>query len=178
MSIARDYLERIEIGVLESPAGQRGLAWYRRLPDREQFLLQVMSIALVGLCVIALLAVPSSHFLLNAASAYERANTDRQWLEANEEKAVKVAAMQGRPVDANSLVSTSVASAKRFGLEFRRYEPTADGDLRIWMEHATFDSVVGWIADLSKSHQLNIDSITVSPEPATGKVNVRLEIKG
>ena len=88
------------------------------------------------------------------------------------------AAAEGKPRDTNSLTSTAVSSASAFGLEFRRYEPTADGDLRIWLEQASFDKLVGWLQDMSSRHQLHIDTISISPESSKGLVNVRLEIKG
>ncbi len=178
MAVIRDAVERLEIRVLESTLGQRALAWHRRLPDRDQFLFNSVAIALAALLIVLTVLLPSTRFALNSISAYQQARGDLQWLQANEQGALKAAAAAAKPVDANSMVSTAVSSAQAFGLEFRRYEPTADGDLRIWLEQASFDSLVAWLQDMANRHQLDVDSLTVSPGSDSGLVNVRLEIKG
>jgi general secretion pathway protein M len=178
MTLLKDYLERVEIRLLESTLGQRVLAWHRRLPDREQFLFNGFVVLALALLIVAMLLLPAGRYAVNSVSGYQQARDDYRWLQANEKAALKAAAAVAKPVDANSLLSTAVSSARAFGLEFRRYEPTADGDLRIWLEKARFESLVGWLQDIALRHQLNVDSITVSPEAGNGLVNVRLEIKG
>ena len=178
MQLLKDYLERVEIRVLESTLGQRTLAWYRRLPDREQFLFNLMVLGLLALMFVVVVLLPASRYAIDSVSAYQQAQDDYQWLLANEQGALQAAAVDGKPRDTNSLTSTVVSSAQAFGLEFRRYEPTADGDLRIWLEQASFDNLVGWLQDMANRHQLSVDNITISPESNNGLVNVRLEIKG
>jgi general secretion pathway protein M len=179
MTLVKDSIERLEIRVLESTLGQRALAWYRRLPDRDQFLFNILSVCGLALLIIVSLLLPASRYAINSVNAYQQARGDYQWLLDNEQAALKVAAASAKPVDANSLLSTAESSAQAFGLEFKRYEPTADGDLRIWLEKAQFESLVSWLQDIASRYQLNVDSIAVSPEANhNGLVNVRLEIKG
>ncbi len=174
----KDHIERFEIRLLESTFGQRCLAWYRRLPDRDQLLFNLLlGLAIVAVIVIAVL-LPSARYALSSVGDYQQARDDLQWLRANEHAAIKVANADSNPVDANSLLSMSVASAKEFGIKFRRYEPTADGDLRIWLEKVPFDKLVGWVQAIAGRHQLNVDNMTVSPEAGNGLVNARLEVKG
>jgi general secretion pathway protein M len=178
MTLVKDYLERVEIRVLESTLGQRALAWYRRLPDRDQFLFNSCLVLVLALIIVVTLLLPAGRYAVNSVSAYQQARDDYQWLQTNEQAALKAAAASAEPADANSLLSTAVSSAQAFGLEFSRYEPTADGDLRIWLDKARFESLVGWLQDIAVRHQLNVDTLTVSPEADNGLVNVRLEIKG
>ncbi len=178
MTWVKDYVERVEIRILESTLGQRALAWYRRLPDRDQFLFNCCLVLVLALIIVVALLLPAGRYAVNSVSAYQQARDDYQWLQANEQAALQAAAATAAPVDANSLLSTAVSSAQAFGLEFRRYEPTADGDLRIWLDNARFESLVGWLQDIALRYQLNVDTITVSPEGDNGLVNVRLEIKG
>lgn len=178
MTWLTDTIERLEIRILESTLGQRALAWYRRLPDRDQFMLQLLAVGCLALMIVGSLALPSSRYALHSLNAYQQARDDVQWLQANEGAARKIAATESRPVDANAMVSSAVNSAKQFGLQFHRYEPTADGDLRIWLEKASFNSLVAWLDALSSEHKLHVDNLTVSPEAVDGLVNARLEIKG
>lgn len=178
MILVTDYMERLEIRLLESTIGQKALAWYRRLPDREQSLFNLLAMSSLSILLIASLALPSSRFVLNAVSAYEQAREDITWMRAHEDSAQKIAAAESRPMDPNGMVTTAVSSAKAFDLKFRRYEPTADGDLRIWLEEVSFGQVVTWLQDLSNRHQLQVDTLTITPSAQAGQVDVRLEIKG
>jgi general secretion pathway protein M len=178
MSAIKDHIESIEIRLLESTFGQRSLAWYRRLPDRDQVLFKlVLGASLAALLIVALL-LPSANFALGSVRDYQQARDDHHWLRANEQGALKAANADARPADDNTLLAASVASAKEFNLKFRRYEPTADGDLRIWLEQAPFDDLLAWLQALAARHQLNVDNLTISPEANNGLVNARLEIKG
>lgn len=178
MLTIKDHLERFEIRLLESTLGQRCLAWYRRLPDRDQLLFNLVLGLTLAAAIVTLVLLPSARYASSSVSDYQQARDDIQWLRANEQAAMKVANADSNPVDANSLLSTSVSSAKEFGIKFRRYEPTADGDLRIWLEKVPFDKLVGWVQAIAGRHQLDVDSITVSPEGDNGLVNARLEVKG
>ncbi len=178
MSLFKDHMERLEIRLLESTIGQRCLAWYRRLPDRDQLLFNLlMGVTLVTLIVVAVV-LPAARYALASVSEYQTARDDMQWLQANEQAAMKIANADAKPIDANSLLSTTVASAREFGIKFRRYEPTADGELRIWLEKVSFDKLLSWVQAIAGRHQLNVDSITVSPEAESGLINARLEVKG
>jgi general secretion pathway protein M len=178
MLVLRDHIERLEIRLLESTLGQRCLAWYRRLPDRDQLLFNLLMGLTLAALVIVGAVLPSARYVLESVSDYQTARDDIEWLRANEKAALAIASADSSPVDANTLLSKTVASAKEFGIKFRRYEPTADGDLRIWLEKVPFDDLLGWIQAIAGRHQLNVDSITVSPESNSGLVNARMEVKG
>lgn len=178
MLALRDYIERFEIRLLESTVGQRCLAWYRRLPDRDQLLFNLSMGVTLALLVIIGVLLPSARYALESVSDYQTARDDIEWLRANEKAALVIASAASRPVDPNALLSTTVASAKEFGIKFRRYEPTADGDLRIWLEKVPFDELLSWIQAIAGRHQLHVDNITLSPEAESGLVNARMEVKG
>jgi hypothetical protein len=116
MLVLRDHIERLEIRLLESTVGQRCLAWYRRLPDRDQLLFNLLMGLTLAALVIVGAVLPSARYVLESVSDYQTARDDIEWLRANEKAALAIASADSSPVDANTLLSKTVASAKEFGI--------------------------------------------------------------
>lgn len=176
MRVVNDYLERLEILVLESPPGQRLLAWYRRLPDGDQRLVWGGGAVLLGALLVACLVVPAAGFAGAQLAAYRRADADYRWLLAQDEAARRVAASLARRGDVQALQRNLAASAQAHELALRRYQPVDESTLRVWLEQVAFEDLVSWIQGLA-DQQLQVAALSVTPAGRAGRVDVRLDLR-
>lgn len=177
MRLINETIERLEIGLLESPPGQRLLGWYRRLPDRDQSLVWSGGAALLVVLVLGAVVLPSVGFANAQLAAYRRADADFRWLLAQEDAARRAAAALARGGDLQALQNSLASSAQAHRLSLRRYQPIDQSNLRVWLEQVAFEDLVGWIQALATEHQLHVAALSVTPAAGGGRVDVRLDIR-
>jgi len=168
MSTFQLAFERCEILLLESSFGQHMLAAYRRLPDRDQRWVWVLSIAAGAALLLLLLLVPAGRYALGAMQAYQRANADYHWLLAHQEQAGQIAAVRRAAAERPDLQPTLLTSAKGSGVRIGRFESLADGGLRVWLEGANFVAAMTWIDNLRARYQLHVSRFEVDAKGSAG----------
>lgn len=178
MSFLSEYSERLEIRILESPPGQRALAWFRKLPDREQFFLKLGLALSIFLLVIASVVIPAFNFTAESVREYQHARDNLAWLHANETRAKQIAQSTRRHGDSGEMQQILVATAADFGLAFHRYEPSAKQGLRIWMSGVVFADVIRWLQHIHQQYQLDVLKLSISSEAVPSRVNVRVDVQG
>lgn len=177
MRMVNEALERLEILVLESPVGQRLLAWYRRLPDRDQAACRSVVMGALILLPLLTLVLPATRFALGQLSSYQQARADYQWFTAQETAARRAAASLARDGDTQQLQQQLAGAAEAHHLSLKRYQTVEDGSLRVWIESVAFDDLVHWVQVLADQHQLQLAALSVTPAAREGTVNVRMDIR-
>jgi type II secretory pathway component PulM len=71
------------------------------------------------------------------------------------------------------------SSARESGLgkSLSSSQPTADKGLRIRLDHVPFDALVAWLARLSQSHGVRVESAEIETAGEVGFVNAGLVLK-
>lgn len=157
-------------------------AWLAGLEPRERMLVLAAMGALVLLLVYALLLQPfySKHSKLRNSVAEQHQTL--QWMQQN---AATVRQLQGSGQAAStglagrSLLSVADASARSAGLgpALKRVEPEGSSGVRVWLDGAAFDSVIGWLDSMGRQYGVDIESVSFEQSGASGRVNVRLTLQ-
>jgi general secretion pathway protein M len=157
-------------------------AWLAGLEPRERMLVLVAMGVLVLLLVYAVLLQPfyNQHGKLRSSVAEQHETL--QWMQQN---AATVRQLQGSGQTAStglagrSLLSVADASARSAGLgpALKRVEPEGSSGVRVWMDGAVFDSVIGWLDSMGSQYGVDIESVTFEQSGAGGRVNVRLTLQ-
>jgi general secretion pathway protein M len=63
--------------------------------------------------------------------------------------------------------------ASGLGEHLQRLEPAADGSVRVWLNDASFDALVGWLGTLA-AQGTAVDALGVTPSGKPGVVNAQL----
>ena len=71
------------------------------------------------------------------------------------------------------------SSARESGLgkSLSSSQPTPDKGLRIRLDHVPFDALVAWLARLSQSHGVSVESAEIESAGEVGFVNAGLVLK-
>ena len=68
------------------------------------------------------------------------------------------------------------ARASGLGGNLKRNQPDGDGALRLRLEDASFDSLMGWLADLEAEHGIRVNTASFDQAGAEGRVNCSLRL--
>jgi general secretion pathway protein M len=84
-----------------------------------------------------------------------------------------------KPTSQESLLVVVDRAARESGLgsSLTNSEPSGPGRLRVRLEKAQFDILVGWLARLSEQHGIGVESATVDNAGAPGIVNAGLVLQ-
>lgn len=173
-----DYIEQLEVRLLESTAGQQLLARYRGLSDYEQ-LLAKSAIMVVSLLLIAsLLVLPPLGYVSRARAEYVDARNDFAWINVHAGAAHNAAVAHATGANSESLLKTVTVSAERHGIKLRRFSPSGEGTAQVRIDDINFDRLTGWLQELLQSGTVVLDKITISHGSKPHVVSASIELRG
>jgi len=155
-------------------------AWFEQLEARQRLVL-----ILAGLILVALILFVQVWEPLKEASALERERIAQQqarldWLVAVTPMARQLQQRrlaQQRDTD-QSLLVLADQSARAAGLAsaLTRIEPAGQAQVRVWLDNADFMRTMGWLQQLSSTHPIDVNQMSVDRAAAEGQVNVRVTL--
>jgi len=152
--------------------------WFGTLNERERGLVLIGAAAALVLLLIAVL-LPLQRAGIAADQRIERKRADLNWLRAAAPQLAGMDAQTPQP-PRESLVVLLDRSAREAGLEhaLTGSQPSGDGGMRVQLEQTSFDTLVGWVAQLVQRYGVRVDSAVIEPGNAAGLVNATLVLRG
>jgi len=152
--------------------------WYANLAERERRVVTLGAAAGVVLVLLAII-LPLNR---NIAQARQRITTKQGDLAFIQEATPQLAAAgpgTGEVATGESLVVLIDTSARESGIgkSLSSSQATADKGLRIRLENVPFDALVAWLARLTQSHGVRVESAEIEAAGEPGLVNAGLFLK-
>ena len=91
------------------------------------------------------------------------------------EAAGKIEWGQQPKVDSGSVISVVTGSGRKSGVEIKRFEPSGNNKLRVWLENVPFNNLVNWLDSLEKAMIFQYRNRN-RQSGSTGLVNGRLTL--
>ncbi len=154
---------------------------YGNLSSRDRIALQVLVVAL--LLVLCYLAIwkPAQHFKESARTDMNYFQNLVSWIKENQQQVKLAAQTKGQQAgtikNSQALVSAVSSKAKEHGLSLKRFEPSGDDKIRVWLEKSSFNNTVLWLQDMEKTYSIHVSQIGVERDQSGGLVNIRLTLK-
>jgi general secretion pathway protein M len=150
------------------------LAWYAGLQRREQRVVAVGGIAVAVLFLVLGILMPLQSAVSSAVRRNETKRQDLAWMQVN---APEIRAAGGQlPADTGEapvVLVDRVAREAGLASALRGTQPSGTG-VRVQLEAAPFDTLVGWLATLDERDGLAIETITVDRTAQPGMVNASI----
>ena len=167
--------------VKKSPAFVSAQRQYDALPSRDQKALLALSVAL-GLAILFFLVWSPAHtFAKQEKANLESAQELLSWVKANEMLARTLVSDESKGSskiqDSQSLVSTVSSNAQKHKIKLKRFEPSGERKVRVWIEKAPFDNIIVWLKDLNTAYDISVSQISIDRDEKGGLVNVRITLK-
>jgi len=154
---------------------------YEMLPSRDRTILKVFSVILM-LCIIYFaMWAPASDYMQNAQKDVEQNTKLLLLVKQNKALLSALNRISGSTTGAKVLTSQQLISsvtnlAKKHGVMLKRFEPSGDKKLKIWVDNASFDKMIAWLALLKKSLNVVVEQISIEKDDAAGQVSSRLTL--
>ena len=149
-------------------------AWYDGLQTREQRMVLYGGVALALIILFGGILLPLQSAVSDVLSRNETKRQDLVWMRAN----VAEVRASGNIVPADSsdppvVVVDRVGRAAGLTDSLRGTQPNGNG-VRVQLEGAPFDTVIGWVATLDQRYGLSIESISIDRTVKPGLVNASI----
>jgi len=154
------------------------LAWYNKLSERERRMVLLGGIAAVVLLILAIV-LPLSRNISQARQRVTNKQADLAFIRNAVPQLAAAGPGIGTAATGESLVVLIDSSARESGIgkSLSSSQPTADKGLRVRLDHVPFDALVAWLARLSQSHGVSVESAEIESAGEAGFVNAGLVLK-
>lgn len=168
--------------IKSSPSVVSAMRQFDSLPKRDQKALIALIIALLIAILYFLVWSPAHSFAKKQEANLKSSQELLSWVRANEGIAITLVSAGGSAssniVDSQTLVSTVSANAQKHQIKLKRFEPSGERKVRVWIEKVPFNTVVVWLQDLKSTYQIEVSQASIDKDEKGGLVNVRLTFKG
>jgi len=154
---------------------------YEILPLRDRHILKAFG-GILLLCIIYFaMWGPANDYMENAQQDLEQ-NTKLLLLVKQNEALLSALSRTTGPssstktLTSQQLVSSVTNLAKKNGVMLKRFEPSGDKKIKVWVDNASFDKMIKWLAALKKSLNIVVEQISLEKDDAAGQVSSRLTL--
>ena len=151
---------------------------WESLEDREKLSLKVMVVALT--LAIAYFAIwsPAHKFMVDSQRSVEDRRELLALVISSRLALARSGAVNNAAPDMNSqqLVSTVTNMARTQQLSLKRFEPSGESKIKVWVEDVSFDNLVAWLSKLDKAIKVSVEQISVEKQDKPGVVSARLTL--
>jgi general secretion pathway protein M len=153
-------------------------AWYANLAERER---RIVTFGAIGAGILLILAVvlPLNRNISQARQRLDTKQNDLSFIQGAIPQLASAGPGGGNIASSENLVVLVDSSARESGLgkSLSSTQPTGNKELRVRFERVAFDGLVAWLARLSQSHGVRVESAEIEFAGEAGMVNAGLVLK-
>ena len=142
------------------------------LSERERRMAVIGGGVAVALLLVAVL-LPLNRSVSRANERVGRKQVDLAWMRSVSPELSGASATIAQPATQDSLlvVVDRVARESGLGTALTSSEPSGPGGLRVRLDNAPFDTLVGWLARLADQHGIRVEAASIDGAGEPGLVN-------
>jgi type II secretory pathway component PulM len=151
---------------------------FETMNERERRLVLIGGTVAAALLLFGVL-LPLDSSVTKAQMRVGQKQADLAWMQSVGPELASSGPVATKPSSQESLLVVVDRAARESGLgnSLTSSEPSGPGRLRVRLEKAQFDILVGWLARLSEQHGIGVESATVDNAGAPGIVNAGLVLQ-
>lgn len=168
-------------GLKQSPALINLRKQYETLSTRDRAALKVLVVALVLVVLVFGVIKPAYQYkvdaerqLLQSQSLLALVNENKSLLASSARQSSGGAA--SKSLNSQQLVSSVTNMAKRQDVALKRFEPSGEQKIKVWVDNASFDKVIAWLARLKRDLGVKVEQISVDKDDEPGRISARMTL--
>lgn len=153
-------------------------AWYEKQSERDQRVLRWGSV-IVALIILLGIFVPLQRALSQARTRLAEQQADLAWMRSMAPTLAAAGPGSAAAPTGESLVVLIDRTARESGLAqaLTGSQPTGNGSMRVQLENADFNLLVGWVSRLASQHDVRVESASVTAMGGgAGVVNASVQL--
>lgn len=151
---------------------------FSSLNDRERRMVTLGGIVAVVLLVVAVV-LPLDRSVARANERVARKQSDLAWMRRVAPQLASAGPAVEHPATQDSLLVVVDRAARESGLgnALTSSEPSGAGGLRVRLDKAPFDTLLGWLGRLADQHGVRVESATIDAATEAGLVNAAIVLR-
>jgi general secretion pathway protein M len=148
------------------------------LNERERRMLTIGGVVAVALLLIAVI-LPLDRSVSRTQERVGRKQADLAWMRSVTPQLAGAGPTVAQPATPESLLVVVDRAAREAGLgeALTSSEPSGVGGLRVRLDKAPFDILVGWLARLADQHGVRVESASIDSSGEPGLVSAALVLR-
>ena len=148
------------------------------MPAKDRRALLLLTLFVAAVILIYAIMLPAHRYANDAAELHQQRAEILAWMQANESAARKLQAQPAKRSNPSgqSLLSLATQHAQSNHLSFKRFEPFGEGGLRVWLDNASFNSLLQWLTTLQQKNGVLVKQVSIDRASKSGRVSAKLEL--
>ena len=146
------------------------------LSERERRMAVIGGGVAAALLLVAIL-LPLNRSVSRANERVGRKQADLAWMRTVAPELSGSSAATAQPATEESLLVLVDRAARESGLALTSSEPSGPGGLRVRLDDAPFDILVGWLARLADQHGIRVEAASIDGAGEPGLVNAAVVLR-
>ncbi|MEH6357421.1 MAG: type II secretion system protein M [Pseudomonadales bacterium] len=148
------------------------------MPAKDRRALLLLTLFVAAVILIYAVMLPAHRYANDAAELHQQRAEILAWMQSNESEARKLQAQPTTNTNTSgqSLLSLATQHAQSNNLSFKRFEPFGEGGLRVWLDNASFNSLLQWLTTLQQKNGVLVKQVSIDRATQTGRVSAKLEL--
>ncbi|MCG8090948.1 MAG: type II secretion system protein M [Candidatus Thiodiazotropha endolucinida] len=155
--------------------------WWLSKTPQEHLAMIVGGTAVLLLLIYLIVWRPFQQSLEQKALLVKSQESTLQWMKDNADLVKNMRSNQpGKGAASNEALLTLVdRTAKRVQLrqQIKRIKPQGDDSVQLWVEQASFDTLIRWLGQMTQEYALKIESLNIDRQDAPGLINARVVLQ-
>lgn len=153
-------------------------AWYANLAERERRMV-LLGAVVGGILLILAIVLPLNRSIAQTRQRVTVKQDDLSFIQSAAPQIASAGPGSGAMAGGENLVVLIDSSARESGLgkSLASTQPTGANTLRVRFDRAPFDGLMAWLARLSQSHGVQVESAEIEFAGEAGMVNAGLVLK-
>ncbi|MCG8489027.1 MAG: type II secretion system protein M [Chromatiales bacterium] len=155
--------------------------WWLSKTPQEHLAMIIGGTAVLLLLIYLIVWRPFQQSIEQKALLVKSQESTLQWMKDNADLVRNMRSSQpGKGAAGNEALLTLVdRTAKRIQLrqQIKRIKPQGDDSVQLWVEEASFDTLIRWLGQMTQEYALNIESLNIDRQDAPGMINARVVLQ-
>ncbi len=165
--------------IKQNPSLLKALKQYEMMPSRDRLALKVLAFTLILLFMYFGLWQPAYSYKKEAAQYLEQQQELLALVMQNKSALSNLSdtSSSGQAsLNSQQLVSSVTNLAKQASVTLKRFEPSGEKEIKVWVEDVPFDKIMVWLTTMKRTLNIKVDQISVEKSDGPGLVSARLTL--
>lgn len=164
--------------IKQNPSVLKALKQYEMLAARDKMALKALLATLVLLFIYFGLWQPAYQYKKDADMYFQQQSGLLALVTENKSalRNLTKASSSSATLNSQQLVSSVTNLAKQAGITLKRFEPSGDNEIKVWVDDASFDKMMTWLTTMKKTLNVRVIQISVEKSDQPGLVSSRLTL--
>lgn len=165
--------------IKQHPSILKALKQYEMMPSRDRLALKALGFVLILLFMYFVLWQPAYTYKKEANNNLQQQQDLLALVMENKSALSSMANSSSANVsslNSQQLVSSVTNLAKQSGVVLKRFEPSGEKEIKVWVDGASFDKMMTWLSTMKRTLNVRVEQISVEKSEEPGLVSARLTL--